>query len=182
MSQMESKPSQQGPINMNMNNISMPGAGTPAGMDHAAALPRAGSSERQVLNTYIYDYFIKNDMMDCAKALLKNPTSEVQFDGNYRHSPSNRPKQETDMNGVDDDAMDSGDGRENGEDAKNIKDLPPAKVPPHQGSFLLEWWCCFMDIYWARNKNSQASNAATAYVNNAQVRVPLVRCRVLPVQ
>jgi hypothetical protein len=173
MSQMDSKPSQSGPINMNMNNINMVGAGTPGGMEHGAP-PRGGSNnERQLLNTYIYDYFIKNDMLDCAKAILRSPGADILFEGNYRPSPG-RPKQEGDMNGVDEDAMDSSDDRQNGDDPKNIKDFPPPKVPPHQNSFLFEWWACFMDIYCARNKGP-ASQAANAYVNHAQVGCTPVR-------
>ena len=75
------------------------------------------------------------------------------------------------MNGIDDDSMDGSDGPRPGEDGedKDIKNLPPAKVPTTiPGSFLLEWWCCFMDIYWARAKGN-ASQAANAYVTQTQV-------------
>lgn len=171
MSQMDNKPSQPGPgMNININNIGMAG-GIPGGMDTGAQQRAAGHSERQTLNTYIYDYFIKNDMLECAKALLKNPSADVQHDGNFRNSPSGRPKHEGEMNGVDDDTMDSGDRQgEDGDEPKSVKDLPQPKVPSlHGSSFLLEWWCCFTDIYWARNKHTNASNAANAYVNNTQV-------------
>jgi hypothetical protein len=79
------------------------------------------------------------------------------------------------MNGIDDESMDGSDGQRQGDDSddiKNIKDLPPAKVPTAiSGSFLLEWWCCFMDIYWARAKGN-ASVAANAYVSQTQVCAP----------
>jgi len=123
-----------------------------------------------MLNTYIYDYFCKNEMFECANALLKAPDAEVQVDNNFRSSPSRRPqKHENDgnvMNGIDEEPMD-GDGQrqDDSDEAKNIKDLPPAKVPTSiSGSFLLEWWCCFTDIYWARTKGN-ASVAANAYVH-----------------
>lgn len=133
---------------------------------------------RQMLNTYIYDYFCKHNMYDCANALLKSPDAEVQVDTNFRPSPSRRPqKHESEgngMNGIDDDSMDGSDGQRTGEDGdeKDIKNLPPAKVPTTiPGSFLLEWWCCFMDIYWARAKGN-ASQAANLYVTQTQVSAP----------
>lgn len=179
MSQPDQKPPQTGPnMNMNLNNIGGVVGGAP-GMDHGAARGNtgAGFDGRQMLNTYIYDYFCKNDMFDCANALLKAPDAEVQVDANFRPSPSRRPqKHENDgnvMNGIDEEPMD-GDGQrqDDGDEAKNIKDLPPAKVPTSiSGSFLLEWWCCFMDIYWARTKGN-ASIAANTYVNQTQVCDP----------
>ncbi|KAI5802429.1 hypothetical protein FPQ18DRAFT_9278 [Pyronema domesticum] len=181
MSQMDQKAPQPGPMNMHMNNMGGMVGGAP-GMEHGGA-PRgaqqavfAGGDGRNLLNTYIYDYFCKNNMFECANALLKTQDAEVQLDPNYRPSPSRRPqKHEGDggMNGIDDDSMDGNDGQrhgEDGDDAKSTKDLPPAKVPTTiSGSFLLEWWCCFMDIYWARSK-MPASVAATAYVNQTQAQ------------
>ena len=172
MSQMDQKPPQAGPNmgGMGMNNMGM--AGGAPGMDHAP--PRGALDGRQMLNTYIYDYFCKNNMFECANALLKAPDADVQVDTNFRPSPSRRgQKHENDgtgMNGIDDESMDSdGQRGDDGDEAKNIKDLPPAKVPTAiSGSFLLEWWCCFMDIYWARAKGN-ASAAASAYVNQTQV-------------
>jgi hypothetical protein len=177
MSQMDQKPPPQqgGPnMNMNMNNMGMGGA---PGMEHGAN-PRSNGNSifdgRQMLNTYIYDYFCKNNMFECANALLKAPDSDVQVDPNFRPSPSRRQqKHENDgMNGMDDESMD-GDGQrqgDDGEEAKSTKDLPPAKVPTGlNGSFLLEWWCCFMDIYFARSKMSGSTVAANAYVNQTQV-------------
>jgi len=180
MSQMDQKPPQAGQnMNMNMNNMGGM-AGGASGMEHGAT-PRgntgAGFDGRQMLNTYIYDYFCKNDMFECANALLKTSDAEVQVDRNFRPSPSRRPqKHENDgnvMNGIDEEAMDNdGQRQDDGDDAKNIKDLPPAKVPSTSpGPFLLEWWCCFMDIYWARAKGN-ASVAANAYVNQTQVCAP----------
>ena len=177
MNQMDNKPQQPGPINMNQNNINMAGGATPAGMEHQVPTRSADSESRRMLDTYIYEYFIKHDMAECARAMLNCPNADVQMDGNYRPSPDGRPKKEGDMNGVGDDAMDSGDG-DNGEDSKSAKNLPaPKGVPTHPGSFLYEWFTCFMDIYYARNKLPGASMQANAYVNNAQVcaQTPAVR-------
>ncbi|KAF8540715.1 hypothetical protein BDD12DRAFT_564636 [Trichophaea hybrida] len=178
MSQMDQKAPQPGQnMNINMNNMGGMVGGAP-GMEHGAA-PRGSSAAydgRQMLNTYIYDYFCKNNMFECANALLKTPDAEVQTDLSFRPSPSRRPqKHESDggMNGIDDESMDGSDGQrhgDDGDDVKNIKDLPPAKVPTAiSGSFLLEWWCCFMDIYWARAKGN-ASSAANAYVSQTQAQ------------
>lgn len=163
---------------MNMN-MGMGGVGTPVGMDGAAGGPSAGSSgppnqrERHMLNTYIYDYFLKHDMLDCAKALLK--TSDVAID-----RPQDRTKHEGNMNGVND-PMDTGDDsrNDNFEDAKNVRDLPPAQVPTKAGQtagggFLLEWWYCFMDIYFARTRTGGGgSQAAQAYIHQVS-RVAMI--------
>jgi hypothetical protein len=173
MSQMENKPSQPGP-NMSGMNLGMPmgmvGANPGGGMGPVAPRPQ---SEKQLLNTYIYDYFLKMDMFEVAHALVKHPDSEIAHDGNFRRSTSRRQqKHEGDgmMNGIDNDAMDSSDGaKDDGDEPKGIKDLPTPNVPKDcPGSFLLDWWCCFMDVYAARTK-MPATAAAQAYVNSTQV-------------
>ena len=162
---------------MNMNNMGGM-AGRAPGMEPGAVPQGSVYDGRHLLNTYIYDYFCKNDMQDCARALLGTPNAAVMTDDSFRPSPSRRPqKHEPDggMNGIDDESMDGSDGHRQGDDAddpKNVKDLPPAKVPTGMsGSFLLEWWCCFTDIYWARSKAHHATPLASAYVNHTQVRL-----------
>lgn len=150
---------------MNMN-MGMGGVGTPSGADGGPAGGPSGQApgthERRLLNTYIYDYFLKHDMLDCAKAMLKTHGDVA--------APSDRTKHEH-MNGVDD-PMDTGDDsrNENYDDAKSVRDLPAAQVSSKTpqtagGGYLLEWWNCFMDIYFARAGARQGSQVAQAYVN-----------------
>lgn len=147
---------------MNMN-MGMGGVGTPSGADGAQGGPSGQapgtSSERRILNTYIYEYFLKHDMLDCAKAMLKAQADVAM--------QSDRAKHEN-MNGVDD-PMDTGEDsrNENYDEAKSVRDLPSAAVSSKApqttgGGFLLEWWQCFMDIYFARNR--QGSQLAQSYV------------------
>lgn len=151
---------------MNMN-MGMGGVGTPSG--DGAAGPSGGPSgpnlqERRLLNKYIYDYFLQHEMLDCAKAMLKTqPDVAVQQD---------RTKHEGHMNGVDD-PMDTGDDsrNDNYDDAKSARDLPAANVAAKTattsgGGFLLEWWYCFMDIYFARSRTGTGgSQIAQSYIH-----------------
>lgn len=162
---MDTKPTPQGPNMMNMN-MGMGGVGTPSGAEGAAGGPSGGSvqnsQERRLLNVYIYDYFLKHDMLDCAKAMLK-----TQSDVAVQDRQQDRTKHEGHMNGVDD-PMDTGDDsrNENYEDTKSVRDLPAANVPTKSGQttgggFLLEWWYCFMDIYFARSGSGGGGSMAS---------------------
>ncbi|KAL7267727.1 hypothetical protein RUND412_009671 [Rhizina undulata] len=155
------------PVGMNLNN------GGPR--VHAPSPP----DSKTLLNTYIYDYFLKNDMVECARTMFNSGEADVQTnDGSRRTSPSRRPqKHDADgnaINGIDENAMDTGEGParklEDGEEgSKNGLDLPPAKVPSDcpQQSFLLDWWCLFWDIFNARNGSNKGTPAAV-YVNHTQ--------------
>ena len=118
------------------------------------------------LHAYIYDYFIKHENWDCARALIN---SGVQMQPALRR--------EGDVNGTDDNAMQT-EARED-MDSKRPDDLPPASVQPDGqcASFLLEWFSLFWDVYFAqRNKTSKTSQQATQYVQHSQVsRIALDR-------
>lgn len=156
------------PAGMNMNN----GAG-PRG-------PPPTSTDKVLLNTYIYDYFLKNGMIECARSLYSE--AELQtIPNSRRNSPSRRAqKHDSDgnaVNGIDENAMDTGEGpsqrkNEDMDDAsKRADDLPLPKVPADcpQGSFLFDWWCLFWDIFGARNGGGKSTHAAAAYVTQTQV-------------
>ncbi|ORY15705.1 hypothetical protein BCR34DRAFT_584878 [Clohesyomyces aquaticus] len=89
------------------------------------------------LNTYIYDYFMRNKNFDQARAML---TGDLKMNilPQTKSSPSGRK-----MNGVD--------------PSDDPADLPQPKLPEGQSadnSFLFDWWCQFWDIYRAaRDKN-----------------------------
>ena len=127
------------------------------------ATPRPGSdqddSEYEArLNSYIYDYFIKNESWECARALLNSNAT--------MYPPLRR---DGDVNGADDNAMptDSKDDL----DTKRPEDLPPSSdISAGQASFLLEWFSLFWDVYHAQRKSNKASQQATQYVHHTQVR------------
>lgn len=146
-------------MQMNMNNMGMGG-----GMETGAPPP---GTERKLLHTYIYDYFLKHDMLDCAKSMLRaKEAGDINFE-------KDRTKHEGQMNGVDDDAMDTDNPLrpELIDNAKSVNDLPKAVTPNSaQGCYLLEWWFCFMDIYFARSKQGSPSQNAQQYMQQVSLR------------
>lgn len=151
-------PSSQGVLN---------GGGLNMHRGNAAIAP----NEKTMLNTYIYDYFLKNDMLNAARALLEEAditTKPVSQRGSppQKHDPDGNP-----VHGMDD-SMDT-DRKEDieGRD-RRADDLPLPKVPGDcpQGSFLYDWWGLFWDIFGARNGGKPtASASAMTYVSNTQV-------------
>ena len=135
------------------------------------ATPRVGNDTEQPdyearLHHFIYDYFLKNENWECARALI---TSGLAMD------PPPRPN-DGDVNGAVDGPMhtDSKDGL----DSKRPSDLPPAgAVADQQGnSFLLEWFALFWDVFFAQKKSGRASQHAALYVQHSQVRSPVHEC------
>lgn len=131
--------------------------------------PRAGSDQEDNdfearLNTYIYDFFLKSENYQCARTML---TSGVPME------PPVRRRDE--MNGADDnmhtDAKDD-------MDSKRPEDLPPV-LGWSENSFLLDWFSCFWDFFFARksDNNNKASANAMVYLQHTQVRghSPVVR-------
>lgn len=138
-----------------------PMAGGPVGGGHIAMMPThsltapAGQTDgRTMLNTYIYDFFLREGMFDCARAML---TSEQTINV-VKDSPGHRRDENGNSlgNGVGDDPMDT-DSKDD-LDGKRPMDLPAPNIPSHSnGSFLYEWFCLFWDIMSAqRNKPAQA--------------------------
>ena len=152
-------------MNMNMNMMGgtvggpvgggqqMMNAGTPGNA------PAGNSIEgnRTKLHTYIYDYFLKNEMYDMARLLVKQVDIE-------RADPIKQSPDRKDINRLHD-AMDqdSKDGLHNKPD-----DLPLPKVPPTYDAFLFDWWCQFWDCYAAQR--GRGSPHAKQYLNQVQVR------------
>ena len=129
------------------------------------ATPRMGNDNEQPnyearLHHYIYDYFLKNENWECARALI---TSGLVMD------PPPRPS-DSDVNGVAEGSMhtDSKDAM----DSKRPSDLPSAGSQPDQqgNSFLLEWFALFWDVYFAQKKSVRATQHANLYVQHSQVR------------
>ena len=117
------------------------------------------------LNTYIYDYYLKNEQWDLARALRDCPTFPIDT---AKSSPGRR------ANGVDDGSMDKDIKEE--VDSKRPADLPPAKHSDafENSSFLLEWFSLFWDMFWAQKGNKERTGQqALQYMIHTQVRCPL---------
>ena len=160
-----------------MNNVNMGGMnpmGGPVGgvmpMNAVGGvrppMPPNDNQQRSVLNTYIYEYFIRNGMFDCARALLKSeqPIKVVN------ESPGSRRRDEN-GNGAGDEAAD-GDSKDD-LDLKRPDDLPAPDVPREcpESCFLYEWWCLFWDMFNAQRGIDNGRNVMQ-YVAHTQVRGP----------
>ncbi|MCJ1405479.1 hypothetical protein MMC11_008707 [Xylographa trunciseda] len=155
---------------MNMNGLNV-GNGATGGMPMLSngtngVASRTGSDQdREVdyksrLNTSIYDYFLKQESYDCARALLK---SGLTVRTTNKPSPGRR------QNGVDEDSIDA-DSKDD-IDSQRPQDLP---LPEHMdgtdsNSFLLDWFSLFWDVFFAARKDSKkTSSQALQYVHHTQ--------------
>ncbi|KAK2600182.1 hypothetical protein QQS21_005056 [Conoideocrella luteorostrata] len=153
----------------NMNTMGGPVSGAPMPMMNngamnpqmaaaaAAARQQQLDSQRGVLNTYIYEYFIRYGMHDCARALLLSEHQvNVHRDGTKGGNTANG-----------DDPMDT-DSKDD-LDSKLPEDLPPPKLPmpASDTSFLYEWFCLFWDIYNAQRVKT-GNGTINQYVSHTQ--------------
>ncbi|KAK6724262.1 unnamed protein product [Fusarium graminearum] len=165
-------------VNMaNMNPMGGPVGGAPMPMMNngavnpqqaaaaaAAASRQANDNQRSILNTYIYEYFIRMGMYQCARSLLDSDQQvNVLKDGANRRRDENGNL----INGVGDDPMDT-DSKDD-IDSKLPEDLPPPKLPmpASDTSFLYEWFSVFWDIYYAQRAKS-GNNTINQYVQHTQ--------------
>ena len=148
-------------MNMNMNSI------TPAAMNAMAngtngvnsrSAPESDQELKTKLNTYIYDYFLKNEQYDLARALQKSTLSILTT-----KTPPRRP------NGVDD----GGDDSKDDIDKKPADLLHPAEVPQlmNENSFLLDWFQLFWEMFWAprRDPKIRPGQSAISYMEYTKV-------------
>ena len=141
-----------------MNANGGPVDGTPI-MGNMPHPKRMNTDPREQLNTYIYDYFLRNEHYQAARSMLesglKMSTGQPQ-----KPSPKNRP------NGVD--SMDTGD------------DLPVPQLPQNQmaeNSFLLDWWVQFWDIYQATKNRGNGPSKGAQYIAHTRVSLSHTRTR-----
>lgn len=160
-----------------MPNLAMvPGPPGPNPMMNNCAVPQpAGQRPQQnnhehkqrLLNTYIYEYFMRNEMFDCARTLLSaDPGIKVQDGPNTRR----------DENGniiANGDSMDV-DSKE-GIDSKGSEGLPLPQVPNQtmDNPFLFEWFNLFWDMFTAQ-KHKQGDPRAIAYMGHHQVYIAIL--------
>jgi hypothetical protein len=121
------------------------------------------NQQRSQLNTYIYEYFLRNGMYDCARSLL-NSEQPIKV---IKESPGGRRRDEN-GNGVGDEGAD-GDSKDD-LDSKRPDDLPAPDVPREcpESCFLYEWWCLFWDMFNAQRGKDNGRNVMQ-YVTHTQV-------------
>lgn len=164
------------PVNMaNMN----PMAGGPVGpaipmMNNGVVAPPVGPRPQQqinennkhLLNTYIYEYLLRNDMFECARALLSaDPQIKVQDGPNVRRDENGNIV----SNGVGE-SMDV--DNKDGIDTKGPDGLPQPSIPNPSidNPFLYEWFCLFWDMFNAQ-KGKSGNGQVNSYINHTQVCV-----------
>lgn len=139
----------------------------PAMTPNAASTPHSeagtGQTEGLVLqmNTYIYDYFIKNGHHQCARAMVKGDGLPINF-------VQQSERRDGEANGMDENSMDA-DGQD---DMKRLPDdLPRPKTFGGESSesFLLEWFIVFWELFWAQRKKGKPDSQM--YLQHQQVRV-----------
>ncbi|KAL5585684.1 hypothetical protein FOVSG1_013376 [Fusarium oxysporum f. sp. vasinfectum] len=162
---------------MNANMANMNAVDGPVGdasvpmMNNSAVAPQAAPRQLQVndknrtlLNTYIYECFLRYGMFACACAILNTDKVKVQ-----KHGPGSRHGENKNLlgNGLCDDPMDT-DSKENME-SKRRENLPTLNVPTlsPDSSFLYEWFCLFWDMFNAP-KSKDESGQVNQCVNDTQ--------------
>lgn len=116
-------------------------------------VPLNDNQNRSQLNTYIYEYFLRNEMYDCARAII-NSEQPINV---MKNSPGRRRDGNPLDNGVSPDGMD-GDLKD--EDTKRPADLPLPNIPEEcpESCFLYEWWCLFWDMFNAQRGKGDSRN------------------------
>jgi len=122
--------------------------GTPI-MGNMAHPKRMGDQDpKEKLNTYIYDYFLRNRHHTLARAMLD---CDLKLN-TEKASPNNKPNGASDIDMPD--------------------DLPLPLMPPGQAadnSFLLDWWVQFWDIFAAARGGGGGPKNAAQYLGHNRV-------------
>ncbi|KAK4151280.1 hypothetical protein C8A00DRAFT_17293 [Chaetomidium leptoderma] len=145
------------PMNMMNNGSLAPQPGPPHQM-------QLNESSRTLLNTYIYEYFIRYGMFSAARAVYEaDPQIKVMKDSPGKHRDENGNIL---GNGLGD-AMDT--DTKDGLDQKRPDDLPAPNVPTPvpDSCFLYEWFCLFWDMFNSQ-KGKGSSGQVNQYVHHTQ--------------
>lgn len=143
-------------MQMAMNGGPVNGTPVMANMNMPGPPQRQPMDPREQLNTYIYDYFLRNNHGRLARAM-------VECDMKMSTTPPTKTSPGNKQNGMD--PMDD----------DSVSGLPNPLLPEKQmadNSFLLDWWVQFWDIFQA-SKQSRSQAPATKgaqYIQHTRVR------------
>ncbi|KAL1837448.1 hypothetical protein VTJ49DRAFT_3768 [Mycothermus thermophilus] len=147
------------PMNMMNNGALGPQPGPPQ-QQQQNPMP-LNDSTRTLLNTYIYEYFIRYGMYNAARAVLEaDPHIKVDKDAKIGENGNLMG------NGLGD-AMDT----DSKDDQKRPNDLPAPNVPTPvpDSCFLYEWFCLFWDMFNSQ-KGKGSNPQVNQYVHHTQMR------------
>jgi hypothetical protein len=146
---------------MNANGGPVDGNPIMGNMPHPGMrMGQQGGGPAETLNTYIYDYFLRNNHLQVARAMLDESDLNLQMGPTPKPSPKNR------SNGGD--SMDS------------AEDFPVPKLPQNQvadNSFLHDWWVQFWDIFSANRSRTGGAVKTTQYIGHTRVGLSLPHAR-----
>jgi hypothetical protein len=144
-------------MQMAMNGGPVNGTPVMANMNMPGPPQRQPMDPREQLNTYIYDYFLRNNHGRLARAM-------VECDMKMSTTPPTKTSPGNKQNGMD--PMDD----------DSVTGLPNPLLPEKQmadNSFLLDWWVQFWDIFQA-SKINRGDRAPTTkgghYIAHTRVR------------
>lgn len=122
--------------------------------------------QRSQLNTYIYEYFLRNEMYECARAIIQSeqPINVLKNSPGRRRDVNGNPLD----NGVSPEGLD-GESKDD-IDLNRPDDLPAPNLPKEcpESCFLYEWWCLFWDMFNAQRGKGDVRNVQQ-YVAHTQV-------------
>lgn len=159
-----------GPAMPMMNNGAVAGPSAPRPQQQQQQQQQAQQQQQQhetnrhLLNTYIYEYFLRNEMYDCARTLLgADPQIKTQDGPNSRRDENGNLLGNGDSMDVD---------SKDGVDAKRPDDLPQPSIAnlSVDQPFLFEWFCLFWDMFNAQ-KGKSGNGQVNSYMNHTQVCV-----------
>jgi hypothetical protein len=111
------------------------------------------------LNTYIYDYFLRNHHFQAARAMLDDSNLKININEQQKFSPKHRP---------------------NGVNAMDADDWPSPMLPQNQiadNSFLHDWWVQFWDIFSAARTRGAGPSKGARYIDHTRVSRSHARTR-----
>jgi len=148
--------------NMAAQMAAMNANGGPDGTPIMGNMPhpnkRPNTDPREQLNTYIYDYLLRNDHYQAARAMLDSGLS-ITTGSAQKYSPKK-------VNG---DSM---------MEPEPACEMPAPQLPQNQmaeNSFLLDWWVQFWDIYQATKNRGNGPSKGSQYINANRVSLPHAR-------
>lgn len=119
------------------------------------------NDQRSQLNTYIYEYFLRNSMYDCAKALLESgqPLNLIKDSPGRRREDNSNNEEGNDESKID-------------FETKRSIDLPEPNLPKEcpESCFLYDWWCLFWDMFNAQRGKADGRNVIQ-YFTHTQVSI-----------
>ncbi|KAK8116640.1 Som1 protein [Apiospora kogelbergensis] len=161
-----------------MNNVNMANMGAMGGPVGGAPIPMAMNNgngalpaqpmqgndrnHRCMLNTYIYDYFMKEGMYDCARSLLR---TDQPLNVSKDSPGSRRDENGNALNGVSDDSMEIDHKHD-----VDSKDLPTPLIASSETCFLYEWFGLFWDMHLAQRNRGNNNMQVSQYINHTQTQ------------